>query len=104
MDWKLIMRYCYNKENSVILSHGDWDHISFITQARYKLRKLCLHKWPKEKLSSSKKKTLTPIPKCHKSLPANIFEIHCPQKSKRPNYLSRVYIVNNKILIPGDSP
>lgn len=111
---KKLIKECGQKENKVFFSHWDWDHINFAKKSWRRLPSFCRLNTPGGKGNKKKQKFLSFVPVCgKKSLQASkkIFtEITFPthwNKNKRDteaNKHSRVVIVRNTILIPGDSP
>lgn len=107
---KQLFKECGRKTNKVFFSHWDWDHINFSRKAWRRLFNLCRIGWPGGKGSKTKKKILSVIPECAEN-EKNIFkEIIFPyhlNKKKRAtnsNKNSKVVIIKNRVLIPGDSP
>ena len=105
-----LFKECGRKINKVFFSHWDWDHINFSRKAWKKLFHLCRIGWPGGKGSKKKKQFLSILPECSQNEP-NIFkEIFFPYHLNRKkritssNKHSRIVIVKNRILIPGDSP
>ncbi len=111
---KKLIKECGQKDNKVFFSHWDWDHINFTKKAWRRLNSFCRLNTPGGKGSKKKQKFLSSVPLCgKKSMKASkkIFtEITFPthwNKNKRDtdsNKQSRVVVVKNSILIPGDSP
>ena len=105
-----LFKECGRKINKVFFSHWDWDHINFSRKAWRKLIHLCRIGWPGGKGSKKKKQFLSILPECSQNEP-NIFkEIFFPYHLNRKkritssNKHSRIVVVKNRILIPGDSP
>jgi competence protein ComEC len=106
---------CRSRPNLVFFSHGDQDHISFLTWARRHLPHLCIAKRPLGALSARKAKQLAAAPDCSASEieKTGVIELTNWVDSPRPkksspssNELSRVYIyqtVDGGVLLPGDS-
>ena len=111
---KKLIKECGQKENKVFFSHWDWDHINFTKKAWKRLPSFCRLNTPGGKGNKKKKKFLSHIPVCDKKsikTTHKIFrEIPFPahwNKNKRDtdsNKFSRVVVVKNTVLIPGDSP
>jgi len=111
---KKLIAECGKKKNKVFFSHWDWDHINFTKRAWKRIPDFCRLNTPGGKGSSKKKKFLSFIPMCDKTSITNaqkIFtEIKFPfhwnkdKKHTRSNKHSRVVVIKNKVLIPGDSP
>ena len=104
VQWPPIQRECQRKSNYLLLSHGDWDHISFIGSARYRLKRLCLYNQPH--LTRRQKIFLKKVPRCRKlggSPPVEkVFFHYHPPPQKKSNDNSDIFGLHN-ILIPGDS-
>lgn len=110
-----IIEACKKKQNILLLTHADTDHInlSYLFSSIY--IKFCLYKKPREELRPRNKRYLNKLVLCNKkellllkkyqikeiffSVPKKIFY----QKSSRSNFLSRIFIIRNQILIGGDS-
>ena len=107
---KKLVKECGRKINKVFFSHWDWDHINFSRKAWRKLSHLCRIGWPGGTDSKKKKQFLSIIPECEKNenkiFKEIIFPYHLNKKKQatEANKSSRVVIVKNYILIPGDSP
>lgn len=111
---KKLVKECRKKENKVFFSHWDWDHINFTKKVKRHLPPLCRINTPGGKGNKTKKQFLSSIPFCdQKSIKKSkkIFkEILFPyyrnadKKHTDSNKSSRIVIVKDIILIPGDSP
>lgn len=111
MDWKSLESLCQNKLNFLYFSHWDQDHISFTSKVHQHLNSLCLMRAPQgPNKNSHKVHMLKSIPDCLQShLNLEIEEIFNGlrerfKKKKDSNSFSRVFELQNEILIPGDSP
>lgn len=96
-NFNKVSKLCYQKNNPVLITHNDYDHIGFINKAFYRLPNLCL-------VHKNSSKYLKKIPLC-KTTPANYKEIvHKPSLRLKvsKNDLSKVFKIG-PILIPGDS-
>ena len=111
---KKLSQECQSKQNRVFFSHWDWDHISFAKKAHKRLNHLCRLNEPGGEGTKKKKAWLFTVPMCQpkwikdsqKIFRELVFLPH-QNKSKRhtaSNKASRVVVIQNKILIPGDSP
>ena len=107
---KKLVQECGQKSNKVFFSHWDWDHINFTKLAWKRLHHFCRLNWPGGVGTKKKKSFLSVLPKC-KTIPTSVFyEITFPahlNSSKRAsenNKYSRVVVIKNQVLIPGDSP
>ena len=111
---KKLIKECGQKENKVFFSHWDWDHINFTKRAWKRFPSFCRLNTPGGKGSEKKKNFLSLIPFCGEvstkasekifrevSFPANRNK---DKKTTDANKHSRVVILKNKALIPGDSP
>lgn len=114
--WSLIEQFCQNKYNLVSLSHWDFDHIRFASQARSRLQNFCVMHEPEGPPSALGRSQFQTLPHCHrldlqKKLPIHfeqVVQINIkkpnPDKIKDRNSFSRVFVLLNTILLPGDSP
>ncbi len=106
ISWNEIQSECGIKQNRLLLSHWDWDHISFIKQARRHLSQLCLDKAPAGPTPSAFKENIfLGIELCsfkeHSWVEINWKGLI----KKKSNDWSRVFFDKEfNILIPGDSP
>ena len=111
---KKLIKECGQKENKVFFSHWDWDHINFTKRAWKRLPSFCRLNTPGGRGSKKKKHFLSSIPVCGKtSIRVSkkifrdiLFPAHLNKKRGNTisNKYSRVVIVKDTILIPGDSP
>ncbi len=124
--WADVLKECGTKQNIGFFSHWDVDHLSFVKKAAQKLEKFCVAAPPSGKSPSPKKseifEKLKTCPDIH-SIEAtqDIAEFHFPRDQFRKyknlshrgelkkqivtsNDESRVFEVEKKLLIPGDSP
>lgn len=92
------LSHCRHKENMVMLTHLDRDHINHISRFARKTFSFCLH-YPK----AHGKNWISRLPQC-KGLPKNIVEIDFGKQGNNGNVGSIVYLVNSRILISGDAP
>jgi len=104
-----VSRVCRRKKNYVSLSHWDWDHIGFLSRARKLLPNLCIETAPTGKAASPRKERLIeglrlcpPTEESERS-PAPALISKPSPRSLQSNELSHVFVVQNEILIPGDS-
>lgn len=111
---KKLIKECGQKENKVFFSHWDWDHINFAKRAWRRLPSFCRLNTPGGRGNKKKELFLSIIPFCNKlskQQSKKIFK-EIPffpkwNKSKRSTYSnkhSRVVVIKNQVLIPGDSP
>ena len=100
-NWPQIQRECLGKQNTLFISHGDWDHISFVRQAQKRFPGLCLHNNPPLR-RSLQKKILSQLPKCPRPLSPPLFHFHPSALQEKSNDNSHVFGLSH-FLIPGDS-
>lgn len=113
VNWRAIQKLCGHRQNWVYLSHGDWDHLGFLRQARWKLKNICLKIGPKGSLSRRKRKLIQSLKPCSKTLP--ISPVHLVRWNLKhfnrnktlgqhsSNGLSHIFQIQSRILVPGDS-
>ena len=111
---KNLKKECQLKQNRVFFSHWDWDHINFAKKAYKRLNSFCRLNTPGGKGTKKKKKWLFKVPMCEthviktsqKFFKELVFLPHQNKDKKHTasNKNSRVVVLQNKILIPGDSP
>ena len=111
---KKLVKECKQKENKVFFSHWDWDHINFTKKVKKHLPSLCRMNIPGGRGNKKKKKFLFAIPSCSKKSikeSQKIFkEILFPHyrnvdnSHTESNKSSRIVVLKDIILIPGDSP
>ena len=111
---KKLVKECGQKTNQVFFSHWDWDHVNFTRRAWKRLPSFCRLNRPGGEGSKKRQEFLLAVPLCEKKaikLAQKIFrEIEFPayrnrdKKSSVANKYSRVVVVKEKVLIPGDSP
>ncbi|PIS10488.1 MAG: hydrolase [Bdellovibrio sp. CG10_big_fil_rev_8_21_14_0_10_47_8] len=108
-----ILRKCSGKQNYLLLSHWDWDHIGWAPDLAAQLPKLCLFSLPQGPANARKQQALQAIPLCtvaeRNQLLAFVQVIYRPQGSfgflSSPNDWSQVVVSKDfQALIPGDSP
>jgi len=100
-----ISEYCRNKDNILFLSHWDWDHIGFIKKLQQVVSSLCLEVAPIGHGSFKKEKMLSTIPRCSlQNHNVRSLNFNPPHQTKATNDLSHVFLLKEKILVPGDSP
>lgn len=111
----LLRGLCGQRENRVLLSHWDWDHVSFVGRARGWFARLCLGPLPLGAAPSSRKRRLLEgIAPCGPS--EGFREISTASYRGRDrdvfgrrqridsNSLSRVWVIDDRVLVTGDSP
>ncbi|RYZ84818.1 MAG: hydrolase [Proteobacteria bacterium] len=108
MSGSKVKKLCGDKRNRLFISHWDWDHIAFAGRARKILRDSCLALPPAGGSSPRKMKLLSSYPPCPATPDSNISgtRVLFRAKDKRlgSNESSNVVLVENQILVPGDSP
>jgi len=99
-----VLKYCRFKKNWIYISHADRDHINFYKNFTQQVEHHCLVNPNPNffKFTKVNKKNVTLCPSKHNSPIATIYN---PQlkMTKNRNELSKVFIIENKILNPGDS-
>ncbi len=104
---KKVFKLCRNKKNKVHYTHWDWDHIKFSSQAKRIFPSLCRVVLPGQGLPQSRKKRrmIQRIPPCIAQNHSSIKELLWPDtiQPKNSNESSRIFVVKNRVLIPGDS-
>ena len=104
---KDLFKTCGQKKNRVYYSHWDQDHINFSLKVKKILPSLCRSgdkAPPNRKKYRKKRKIILKIPLCAEKAPDFIEEIPLKKKPKNSNESSRIFVLNKKVLIPGDSP
>ena len=111
---KKLSQECKTKKNRVFFSHWDWDHINFTKKAYKRLNHFCRLNEPGGKGTKKKREWLLTVPICDLEsikLSQKFFKelVFVPSQNKDKkhtdsNKASRVVVIQNKILIPGDSP
>ncbi len=102
---KSLQAHCLNKKNLAYFSHWDWDHIGLSMMAKSWLPNLCIQIWPQGHSAYNKKTYLSSLGECKaKALTTEIVELKFQIETKyKPNQMSRVFVINDEILLPGDS-
>lgn len=107
-DWGTLLHLCgRHHENHAYFSHWDWDHIGMALPASRRLPKFCVAADPAGQATSSRKKAIfATLPHCAGAVP--IFQEENPTKhakrKQNSNAASRVYLLDNRAILPGDSP
>ena len=101
ISFKKVKKACHKKKNQLAISHWDWDHISFITRSKAHLSFFCIFQEPRY---THKKRSvfLKDLPRC--PFPEKVHEVIWAPKGEDGNSLSRVFVLDDQILLPGDSP
>jgi competence protein ComEC len=103
---KHIQFLCGRKQNAVLITHADTDHIKFLGWGFRHLTNLCLASTPQEKLKPQKQWILK-AKMCNSTHNSRTREIEFDTTNlKESNELSRVFLIKTQsrnILIPGDS-
>ncbi|NJL24230.1 MAG: hydrolase [Calothrix sp. SM1_5_4] len=97
--WKSLISECREKPNLFTFSHWDWDHISFVSSARYRLPDNCLLKRPMGESSPRKAKIFSAFRPCEVNAP---FASWTNPEAANSNAGSRV-VLWKETLLPGDS-
>lgn len=103
---------CRQRENRLLLSHWDWDHVGFALKSHKALPRTCVELSPIGPSSPRKMKILKAYPKCTvagaKSAPwtpwRELTELENLPPSRNSNDLSHVLFLRDGLLLPGDSP
>lgn len=100
-----VQQQCTGKQNYHILSHFDWDHLSFASALASKIP-LCRFGAPEYPAANSRVLRYLKIPVCTSAPQVPLKQLALPQngKSKKTNDLSRIFMLRDSILFPGDSP
>ena len=105
-----LIRECGKKKNQVFFSHWDWDHINFVRKAWRRLPFFCRLNEPGGSGNKKKKAFLLSVPECQ-TQPSGIFKeilfeayLNSSRRTTDSNKYSRVVVVKEQVLIPGDSP
>ena len=102
---KKLFKLCNKRQNVIYYSHWDWDHMGFSLLAKKMFPSICRAQislaLPEKKY---KKRMIQKIPVCNKKYNSNVRELkNVYHHAQTSNERSRIYIVKNKVLIPGDS-
>lgn len=101
-----LSRLCHLRSNSVHFTHWDQDHIRFAMKLRHSLPNTCLRTGPGGLGHAKKQAFLVKLPRCHSlqtHLPHRELKIPRIPDPRRSNELSRVFLIQEDILVPGDS-
>jgi competence protein ComEC len=111
--WKAIKTLCASKQNMFSFSHWDMDHIDFIAKAAKRLGQSCLLHMPQGPSTPRKRRFFEHIQTCdsNEAMARHLKEIDqviAPRRSqkkaaKQSNEFSRVFVIEERILAPGDS-
>ncbi len=93
-----VVNLCRKKDNFLMLTHEDWDHVNFISRFKNQVFSFCL--FPTKPPAKSYLNSLT---KCSKPLPPFIEIVSRGKPKGSENEQSVVYLLKNQILIPGDT-
>lgn len=97
-----VLLYCQNARNVHLLSHFDWDHMSFLSQLS-PLRHFCRYGMPTDPTHPKQKQRYERLPRCLSS-PSSVSEIPFQIEFKgHANDYSRVFVIKKQFLVPGDS-
>ena len=104
---KKIFKLCRYRKNRVYYTHWDQDHINFSDKAKRIFPSLCRVVLPQQSLPKSfkKRRKIQRVPPCRVQNHHSIKELHWLGKvqPENSNESSRVFVVKNRVLIPGDS-
>lgn len=100
--WVRLKGVCGFRENKILLSHWDWDHIGALAQSKLKrsLPDLCLLKPPLGPSKKRKELMVKRIPRCKEGL--QNLSAWQPQNALNSNDSSQVFKYRD-VLLPGDS-
>ena len=111
---KELSQECQTKQNQVFFSHWDWDHINWTRKAYKRLNHFCRLNDPGGEGTKKKKIWLFKVPKCSKhtiKASQKLFRevVFSPKQNQdrrhtASNKASKVVVLKNQVLIPGDSP
>lgn len=103
---KSIKIHCSQRQNQAYFSHWDWDHINLALLAKIWLPNLCIKVWPQGIGILRKQNFLFQIKECRQGqIPPEINELKFPINTNlKPNQLSRIFVLNNEVLLAADSP
>lgn len=103
---KELFKICGSKKNQVTFSHWDYDHINFIKKAYRILPSLCrVSNNSYLPMNPKKSRLIQKLLICKKPNKTFFREIVLPRQAqpRSSNEKSRIFIVKDKVLIPGDS-
>ncbi len=105
--WSEVMALCRARRNFVFLSHWDWDHISFVSKARYFLPNLCREELPAGAPAVNKRRMVERVVACGRDARPSwqIWRPEAPTSRERPrtsNEESSI-VAWKGMLLPGDS-
>ncbi len=101
-----VLKICGGKKNQVHFSHWDLDHIG-LARHIYRFLPFCVASWPRGIAKVRQKKLLAALPSCRqrRKQELSIAEMaFTPPQNGSANQNSRVFLLENKFLLPGDSP
>ena len=101
---KKIFKLCRKKKNKVSYTHWDLDHINFSSKMKRIFPSLCRVD-PALPMPIRKRRMIQKIPLCGHQNNHYVTEIPLPKevRSTNSNESSRIFVLKNKVLIPGDS-
>lgn len=99
----LLKSLCGHKMNAHFLSHHDWDHRNYLYMLQKQFPKLCRFENPEDK-SPKKREHYEALTRCEWSeLPFAVIYPVKKNNASSANATSQVALLNEQILIPGDS-
>jgi competence protein ComEC len=105
--WSRLRALCGDRQNKVLLSHWDWDHIGALADRKLlkNLPRICILKMPLGKSSPRKMALLKRFSPCAQRADTGAEKIFSwqPSIAKNSNDLSQVFEFQS-LLMPGDSP
>jgi competence protein ComEC len=102
-DSRKLSHECFFKKNFVGFSHWDWDHIGFALKSKSILKSLCLWRAPAGPRPERKAEFLSRLSVCQNIARSPASEVHVGGSPKKPNEWSRIFLVREQVLLPGDS-
>ncbi len=105
--WPLreLQALCAKKRNRIFLSHADLDHINGLSAIKKQFRFTCLEAAPREpQIPSWKRALFENLASCPPVRNPAWIEVSGPLRSSQANQASRVWILEGKRLLTGDSP
>ena len=99
--WNSLSSLCVHKQNILIFTHYDWDHISLSRRIYSKTPQTCLWQTLPNSLDPRKKKFLEKIPKCKSQSLSSLKTIFTSVFNRKNE--SHAFIIANQWLVTGDS-
>ncbi|MCB0379154.1 MAG: hydrolase [Bdellovibrionales bacterium] len=94
--WQALQELCKGKQNMILISHPDWDHINGLIILKQRFTNLCRGpSYPWQKLGYRN------LPPCLRQPELKI--LYQGESQQQGNADSWVYLLKGKLIIPGDS-